>query len=324
MNNIRTEVISGYTESLKDQTILLPFESFNIIRQIVVGKSLGLDFEPYESMFYTGDKQERPDYTKCHTREPKELSCIEGVRAEVGNFIQNDSVDHVIERGILEERGHIKDKRGDLTLIKQGNIDRIDLLFPDRDLSHLPDFFDLKRSPITTSYVSRTLAGQARDVDYRIGEAGIHSHPCQTDRFVLTDGCWEIVLLDLRKDSSTYLELVCLSFDASQDNQLAFTIPPGVAHTVGCFRTNPTTGNDNEYATLVNFPTLCYGELPSNIKEMLQKRAKIDPQELAKIAKRFVEGRLDPNRLSIIFLWPEYVNYLAGNANGYSVANPFV
>jgi hypothetical protein len=245
-----------------------------------------------EQPFYNRDLEAivpaKFDYSAEHTFEAGEVQAeIPDVLVRTGSFINNKSLDAVRADAEFCSRGHFVDERGDLTLLRQGDIDRLDQVTKDGGIpEQLGDLFDAERSPVTSVYSSVTKLGKGRDFGFEAGNAGVHIHIAQTVRFVFTQGNWEIVLMDLRPKSETYGRRVCLSFDADQSNQLAMVIPPGIAHTIACLRPDEAGA---DAAQLINFPTLGYAEIPHSIAD------EIDVENST--AVRAMEGRLDPTRV---------------------------
>ncbi len=245
-----------------------------------------------EEAFYNRDPEAvvpaQFDYESEHTFEAEEVqAAIPDILVHTGSFIDNQALDGVRNEAAAGGGGHFTDERGDLTLLRQGDIDRLDEVTANGSIpDQLSELFDAERSPVTSVYSSVTKLGQGRDFGFEAGNAGIHIHIAQTDRFIFTQGNWEIVLMDLRPDSETYGRRICLSFDASQENQLAMVIPPGIAHTVACLRRDDASQNS---AQLINFPTLGYAEIPHSIA------GRSDVANSA--AVRAMEGRLDPTRV---------------------------
>lgn len=102
------------------------------------------------------------------------------------------------------------------------------------------------------TYVSLAREGQAKDKDQ------YHFHKKQADRMTVTRGVMWILLLDMRKDSSTYGKLEVLEVKGAdpklrqetQTDAFTITIPAGVYHGVMA----PGPGD----AEVVNHPTLEY------------------------------------------------------------------
>jgi len=57
---------------------------------------------------------------------------------------------------------------------------------------------------------------------------GIHVHPKHTDYLYVSSGCMHLMLVDIRKDSETFMQSWGLQIQAEE--HLAITIEPGVAH----------------------------------------------------------------------------------------------
>ncbi|MBN1618016.1 dTDP-4-dehydrorhamnose 3,5-epimerase family protein [Candidatus Dojkabacteria bacterium] len=274
------------------ENLAVPSET---LREIYDAVETGQNPNAPEELFYNDIEIDRSkilpqqDFNEEHTTNPEHLAQrIQGVLVRTGAFIDIKKLEAAREEAAAQgaQGGHFRDERGDLTLLKQEPHDRLAQVIDENTIpTSLSDLFDAENSPVTSSYTSRTKIHQGRDIGYSKGKAGIHIHTAQTDRFVFTEGAWEIVLVDMRQVSPSYGTRVCLSFDASQENQLALVIPPGIAHTIACFREAP---DGKEYATLVNFPTLGYSELPPSIA-----KGNYSPQT----AIRAMEGRLDPTRV---------------------------
>lgn len=290
---------------LVEQSLLPRNLEAEIYKQVATVQESGLfGQEEVESIFYTESAptdNARSDFSEIHVPHDEVLRIgeIEDVRVHVGTFILNKALTEVVEEALAEQDGHFVDRRGSLTLLKQGDINRLRHFLRENPLPGLVDIFDLDHSQITSAYTSRTNFLHARDSEFEPGKGGIHVHPVQTDRFILTSGKWEILLFDLNPFSSTYRQILVLSYNAHQTEQLAFTIPPGVAHSVACFR-------DEDGARLVNFPTHPYGYVPEYLASMY------DPN----VGVRVMEGRLDPHRVTdkdgYAFMWDNYLEWLNG------------
>lgn len=57
---------------------------------------------------------------------------------------------------------------------------------------------------------------------------GIHVHPTHTDYLYVSSGCMHLALVDIRKDSPSYMRSWGLLINAT--DHIAITIEPGVAH----------------------------------------------------------------------------------------------
>jgi nucleoside-diphosphate-sugar epimerase len=231
------------------------------------------------------------DYSDEHTVAPEFVSeRIQGVQVQCGTFVDVARLDEAQDLAAREQFGHFVDERGSLTPLLQEGFDRMEIVFEGGEIpGELHVLFDAQRSSARSCYTSETKLGEARDHGFVVGKKGLHVHLAQSDRFIFTDGCWEILLIDVRPHSPTQGQRVFLSFDAGQDHQLAMVIPPGIAHSVACLRPSDSGMTS---ARLVNFPTLGYGEIPEGLEV---------PEGLQAVAKaaaiRLVEGRLDAHRI---------------------------
>ncbi|MEA3357563.1 MAG: hypothetical protein U9Q67_03950 [Patescibacteria group bacterium] len=287
---------------LKDLNLLTTREEHDLLIAVRDNMRAGVDTERPEAYYYSYTRfPVETDYSEEHmTLSESDSEPLSGVLIQIGQFVENSSLDNAVSVAQEQESGHFVDPRGSLTIVEQGDIHRLNMVN-----MTLPDMFDTHRSPIKSVYCSKTKKGEARDKKFQVGKDGIHVHYGQCDRFVFVDGHWEIVLQDLRPDSPTYGKRVCISFDAGPGHQLAMVIPPGIAHTVGVFR-----GEEGTSAWLVNFPTRGYAEVPPNLQSDFPAEDLIS----AKVAVRAMEARLDPTRIysekGTGFSWMTYARWL--------------
>ncbi|MCF6261986.1 MAG: dTDP-4-dehydrorhamnose 3,5-epimerase family protein [Xanthomonadales bacterium] len=57
---------------------------------------------------------------------------------------------------------------------------------------------------------------------------GVHAHPTHTDYLYVSSGCMQLGLVDIRKNSSSYMRSWSLRIHAT--DHIAITIAPGIAH----------------------------------------------------------------------------------------------